>query len=66
MPKTIDNDVALTDRAIGFDTAVNTVVEALSRITSTAASHDRVFVVEVMGRTAGHLALYSGIAGVPI
>ncbi|RMH64110.1 MAG: ATP-dependent 6-phosphofructokinase [Cyanobacteria bacterium J003] len=63
VPKTIDNDVALTDRAIGFDTAVNTVVEALSRITSTAASHDRVFVVEVMGRTAGHLALYSGIAG---
>jgi len=63
IPKTIDNDVALTDRAIGFDTAVNIVVDALSRITSTAASHDRVFVVEVMGRTAGHLALYSGIAG---
>ncbi len=63
IPKTIDNDVALTERAIGFDTAVNTVVDAINRLTFTAASHDRVMIVEVMGRTAGHLALHSGIAG---
>ncbi|MGM3307775.1 ATP-dependent 6-phosphofructokinase [Anabaena sp. WFMT] len=63
IPKTIDNDVALTERAIGFDTAVNTIVDALNRLTFTAASHDRVMIVEVMGRTAGHLALQSGIAG---
>ena len=63
IPKTIDNDVALTERAIGFDTAVNTVVDALNRLTFTAASHDRVMIVEVMGRKAGHLALHSGIAG---
>lgn len=63
IPKTIDNDVALTERAIGFDTAVNTITEALNRLTFTAASHDRVMVVEVMGREAGHLALHSGIAG---
>ncbi|MGH1394116.1 MAG: ATP-dependent 6-phosphofructokinase [Trichormus sp.] len=63
IPKTIDNDVALTERAIGFDTAVNTIVDALNRLTFTAASHDRVMIVEVMGRTAGHLALHSGIAG---
>jgi 6-phosphofructokinase 1 len=63
IPKTIDNDVALTERAIGFDTAVNTVTDALTRLTYTAASHDRVMVVEVMGRTAGHLALNAGIAG---
>jgi 6-phosphofructokinase 1 len=63
VPKTIDNDVAGTERAIGFDTAVNTVVDALNRLTYTAASHDRVMVVEVMGRTAGHLALNAGIAG---
>ncbi|MGK7914523.1 MAG: ATP-dependent 6-phosphofructokinase [Prochloraceae cyanobacterium] len=63
IPKTIDNDVALTQRAIGFDTAVNTISEALNRLTFTAASHDRVMVVEVMGRSAGHLALHSGVAG---
>lgn len=63
IPKTIDNDVALTERVVGFDTAVNTVVDALNRLTFTAASHDRVMIVEVMGRTAGHLALHSGIAG---
>lgn len=63
IPKTIDNDVALTEWAIGFDTAVNTVTEALNRLTFTAASHDRVMIVEVMGRGAGHLALHSGIAG---
>lgn len=63
IPKTIDNDVALTERAVGFDTAVNTVTDALNRLTLTAASHDRVMVVEVMGRTSGHLALQAGIAG---
>uniref|UniRef100_A0A832H3U7 ATP-dependent 6-phosphofructokinase n=1 Tax=Oscillatoriales cyanobacterium SpSt-402 TaxID=2282168 RepID=A0A832H3U7_9CYAN len=63
IPKTIDNDIALTERAIGFDTAVNTITDALNRLTFTAASHDRVMVVEVMGREAGHLALHSGIAG---
>jgi ATP-dependent phosphofructokinase / diphosphate-dependent phosphofructokinase len=63
IPKTIDNDVACTHWSIGFDTAVNTIVDALTRLTFTAASHDRVMVVEVMGRTAGHLALHAGIAG---
>jgi 6-phosphofructokinase 1 len=63
IPKTIDNDVALTERSIGFDTALNTITDALNRLTYTAASHDRVMVVEVMGREAGHLALQSGIAG---
>jgi 6-phosphofructokinase 1 len=63
IPKTIDNDVAMTERSIGFDTAANTVVDALNRLTYTACSHDRIMVVEVMGREAGHLGLYTGIAG---
>jgi 6-phosphofructokinase 1 len=63
VPKTIDHDVALTERVIGFDTAINTITDALNRLTFTAASHDRVMIVEVMGRKAGHLALQSGIAG---
>ncbi|MGB7444726.1 MAG: ATP-dependent 6-phosphofructokinase [Coleofasciculaceae cyanobacterium] len=63
IPKTIDNDVALTERSVGFDSAINTITEALNRLTYTAASHDRVMIVEVMGREAGHLALHSGIAG---
>jgi ATP-dependent phosphofructokinase / diphosphate-dependent phosphofructokinase len=63
IPKTIDNDVALTEHVVGFDTAVNTIVDALNRLTFTAASHDRVMIVEVMGRSAGHLALHAGIAG---
>jgi ATP-dependent phosphofructokinase / diphosphate-dependent phosphofructokinase len=63
IPKTIDNDVALTEHVVGFDTAVNTVVDALNRLTFTAASHDRVMIVEVMGRSTGHLALHAGIAG---
>ncbi len=63
IPKTIDNDVALTDRSIGFDTAVNTVTNALYNLSCTAASHDRVMVVEVMGRASGHLALNAGLAG---
>jgi ATP-dependent phosphofructokinase / diphosphate-dependent phosphofructokinase len=63
IPKTIDNDVPLTQRTIGFDTAVNTVTTALYDLTFTAASHDRLMVVQVMGRDAGHLALHGGIAG---
>ncbi len=63
IPKTIDNDVPFTEKSIGFNTAVQTVTSALYDLTFTAASHDRVMVVEVMGRDAGHLALYSGIAG---
>ena len=63
IPKTIDNDIPFTNRAIGFDTAVDTVTSALYDLTFTAASHDRIMIVQVMGRNAGHLALRSGIAG---
>jgi 6-phosphofructokinase len=63
IPKTIDNDVPFTEKSIGFNTAVQTVNSALYDLTFTAASHDRVMVVEVMGRDAGHLALHGGIAG---
>ncbi len=63
IPATIDNDVAFTDYTIGFDTAMNTVKEAIDRIKDTASSHERCSVVEVMGRGAGHIALHCGIAG---
>lgn len=63
VPKTIDNDLNSTDRTFGFSTAVNTVVEALDKLRTTADSHNRVFLVEVMGRHAGWISLYSGIAG---
>ncbi len=63
VPKTIDNDLEATDRTFGFDTAVSTATEALDKIHSTAKSHDRVMVVEVMGRDSGWIALYSGISG---
>ena len=63
IPKTIDNDVAFTERSVGFDTARNTVTQALYDLTFTAASHERIMVVQVMGRDAGHLSLHSGIAG---
>ena len=63
VPKTIDNDVPCTINTFGFDTAVSTVVEALDKLHTTAESHDRVMVVEVMGRDAGFIALYAGIAG---
>lgn len=63
IPKTIDNDVALTDQSIGFDSAVRTVTQACSQLRSTGVSHDRVMILETMGRGAGHLALSSGIAG---
>lgn len=62
IPKTIDNDIYGTDFSIGYDTAVNTVIEAVDKIRDTAASHDRLFFVEVMGREAGMIALTSGIA----
>ncbi|MBI1301812.1 MAG: ATP-dependent 6-phosphofructokinase [Alphaproteobacteria bacterium] len=63
IPKTIDNDVNMTDLAIGYDTAVAIATEALDRLQPTAASHDRVMILEVMGRDAGHIALTAGIAG---
>lgn len=63
VPKTIDNDVRGTDMTFGFMTAVTTATEAIDKIHTTAASHQRVMLVEVMGRTAGWLALTSGIAG---
>jgi 6-phosphofructokinase 1 len=62
-PSTIDNDVAGTDFTIGFYTAVTTALDSIDRIRDTATAYDRVFIVEVMGRDAGHLALYSGVAG---
>ncbi len=63
VPKTIDNDVSGTDFTFGFQTAVQIATDAIDRLHSTAESHDRVMVVEVMGRHAGWIALYSGIAG---
>lgn len=63
IPKTIDNDVWGTDRAIGFDTAVSIATEAVDRIHTTAESHNRVMIIEVMGRTAGWIAVTAGIAG---
>ncbi|GFH40074.1 6-phosphofructokinase [Lactococcus insecticola] len=62
LPGTIDNDIVGTDYTIGFDTAVTTVVDALDKINDTSLSHNRTFVVEVMGRNAGDIALWSGIA----
>ena len=63
LPKTIDNDVAMTDVTFGFDTAMNIITEAIDRLHSTAISHHRIIVVEVMGHRAGWLALSAGIAG---
>jgi phosphofructokinase-like protein len=63
VPKTIDNDVNGTQVTFGFDTAVATVVDALDKLHTTAESHHRVMIVEVMGRTAGWIALYAGLAG---
>lgn len=63
IPGTIDNDIACTDYTIGFDTAVNTVIEAIDKIRDTATSHERTYVVEVMGRDAGDIALWAGVAG---
>jgi 6-phosphofructokinase 1 len=63
VPKTIDNDVSGTVTTFGFDTAVNTAIEAIDKLHTTAESHDRVIVMEVMGREAGFIALHSGLAG---
>jgi ATP-dependent phosphofructokinase / diphosphate-dependent phosphofructokinase len=63
VPKTIDNDLSGTDFTFGFDTAVNVATEAIDRVHTTAEAHNRVIVVEVMGRAAGWIAIYSGIAG---
>ena len=62
IPGTIDNDIYGTDYTIGYDTALNTVVEAVDKIRDTASAHNRMFFVEVMGAEAGFIALYSGIA----
>ncbi len=62
IPATIDNDIPGTDFTIGFDTAVNTAIQAIDKIRDTATSHERTYVVEVMGRDAGDLALWSGLA----
>jgi ATP-dependent phosphofructokinase / diphosphate-dependent phosphofructokinase len=63
LPKTIDNDISLTDRTFGFDTALQIATEAIDRLHSTATSHERIIIVEVMGHRAGWLALEAGIAG---
>ena len=63
VPGTVDNDLAGTDFTIGFDTAVNTALDAIDRIRDTAQAHDRIFLVEVMGRHAGFIALAAGVAG---
>lgn len=63
LPGTIDNDIGGTEYTIGFDTALNIAVEAIDRLRDTAASHDRIFFVEVMGRHSGYIAMLSGIAG---
>lgn len=63
IPGTIDNDIYGTDLTIGFDTAVNTALDAIDRIRDTAASHDRLFIVEVMGRNSGFIASHVGLAG---
>ncbi|WP_269412006.1 6-phosphofructokinase [Lentibacillus daqui] len=62
IPGTIDNDIAGTDFTIGFDTALNTIIEAIDKIRDTATSHERTYVIEVMGRNAGDLALWAGLA----
>ncbi len=63
VPKTIDNDLSATDYTFGFDTAINYVMDALDKLKTTARSHERVMVVEIMGRHAGWMALYGGMAG---
>lgn len=63
IPGTIDNDIGLTDYTIGFDTACNTVLDAISKIRDTATSHERTFIMEVMGRESGQIALLTGLAG---
>ncbi|HLR74516.1 MAG TPA: 6-phosphofructokinase [Virgibacillus sp.] len=62
VPATIDNDIAGTDFTIGFDTALNTIIDAIDKVRDTATSHERTYVIEVMGRDAGDLALWGGLA----
>ncbi|TDY51084.1 6-phosphofructokinase [Alicyclobacillus sacchari] len=63
VPSTIDNDIGACDANIGFDTAVQTAIQAIDKIRDTATSHERTYVIEVMGRSAGHIALAAGLAG---
>ena len=63
LPGTIDNDLAYTDYTIGFDTTLNTVLDAINKIRDTSSSHERVSIIEVMGRRCGDIALYTGLAG---
>lgn len=63
IPGTIDNDIAGTDYTIGFDTAVSTVTEAINKVRDTATSHERIYVIEAMGRSAGYIALAAGLSG---
>lgn len=63
LPGTIDNDLAYTDYTIGFDTALNTVLDAINKLRDTSSSHERASIVEVMGRNCGDLALFAGVAG---
>ncbi|WP_221567663.1 6-phosphofructokinase [Alkalihalobacillus sp. TS-13] len=63
LPGTIDNDIPGTDYTIGFDTALNTAIDAIDKIRDTATSHERTYIIEVMGRNAGDIALWSGLAG---
>ncbi|ORX23197.1 6-phosphofructokinase [Thermoanaerobacterium sp. PSU-2] len=63
IPGTIDNDIPCTDYTIGFDTACNTAIDAINKIRDTATSHERANIIEVMGRNAGYIALYAGLAG---
>ena len=63
LPGTIDNDIAGTDYTIGFDTTLNTILDAISKLRDTATSHERTYIIEVMGRHAGDLAVYSCLAG---
>lgn len=63
VPGTIDNDIPGTQFTIGFDTALNTVIQAIDKIRDTATSHERTFIIEVMGRSAGHIALWAGLSG---
>lgn len=62
VPATIDNDISATDFTIGFDTALNTIIDAIDKVRDTATSHERTYVIEVMGRDAGDLALWAGLA----
>lgn len=65
LPASIDNDIVGTDYSIGFDTAVNNIVQSVDKIRDTASSHERIFVVQVMGNHSGALAIAAGLARVP-